>query len=284
MTRTILVTGATGTVGSEVAECLYGSDKHVRIAVRDITAAKKRFDGHGEFVMFDFERPETWGATLADVDALFLMRPPVVGVDRIREFVDAAARVGVKHIVYLSVLGAEKNPLLPHRRIERHIERTETTYTFLRASFFMQNLGENHRRDILENDEIFVPAGSGKTSFVDARDIAAVAVLALAEDGHENRAYDITGAEALDYDEVADIFNEVLDRSITYPNPSVPAFVRRMYARGYPFAFIVVMVGIYTTARLGLAARVTQDVGTVLGRDPISMQQFVTDYTDTFKQ
>lgn len=284
MTRTILLTGATGTVGSEVADRLYDSDERVRIAVRDTAAAESQFDGQYEFVTFGFEQPETWGPTLADVDALFLMRPPVVGVDQIREFVDAAGRVGVEHVVYLSVLGAEKNPLLPHRRIEQHIEGTEMEYTFLRASFFMQNLGENHRQDIVEHNEIFVPAGSGKTSFVDIRDIAAVAVLALAEDGHEDRAYDITGAEALDYGEVADVFSEVLDRPMTYPNPSIPAFVRRMYARGYPLGFIVVMIGIYTTARLGLAARVTQDVRTVLGRDPISMQQFVTDYADTFQQ
>jgi len=78
-------------------------------------------------------------------------------------------RVGVNHVVYLSTLGAEKNVIIPHHRIEKHIMGTDITYTLLRASFFMQNLLEVHRADIVEHDELFVPAGSGKTSFIDAR-------------------------------------------------------------------------------------------------------------------
>lgn len=129
-----------------------------------------------------------------------------------------------------------------------------------------------------------VPAGSGATSFVDARDIAAVGVAALTEDGHENRAYDITGPAALRYDEVARIFSDVLSRRITYADPSILAFVRRMRARGHPLPFIVVMIGIYTTARLGLSARVTDDVERVLGREPRTVHQFVADYADAFRE
>lgn len=122
--RTILVTGATGTVGSAVVERLRDTDARVRIATRETDAAASELDDSDgwEYVTFDFERPETWGRTLEDVDRLFLVRPPVVGVAWIREFVDAATRVGVEHVVYISVLGAEKNPLLspsadrtPHR-------------------------------------------------------------------------------------------------------------------------------------------------------------------------
>lgn len=205
-------------------------------------------------------------------------------MDPIQEFVDAAARVGVEHVVYLSVLGAEKNPFLPHRRIERRIESSGVAHTFLRASFFMQNLAEVHRRDIVEHDEILVPAGAGETSFVDARDIGAVAALALTEPGHTGRAYDLTGSGALAYDDVADVFSGVLDRRITYADPSVVAFVRRMRSRGTPLPFVVVMLGIYTTARLGFAARVTRDVETLLDREPIAMRQFVAEHADAFRE
>lgn len=94
---------------------------------------------------------------------------------------------------------------------------TDMEYTLLRASFFMQNLLEVHRPDIVEHGEIFVPAGNGKTSFVDARDIGEAAAIVLTESGHVNQAYDLTGPEALDYGEVATIFSDVLGRSITYP-------------------------------------------------------------------
>ncbi|WP_049899233.1 SDR family oxidoreductase [Halococcus agarilyticus] len=280
----ILVTGATGTVGSAVVAALSGSDDRVRVATRDVAAVRDELADVDDYTRFDFTHPETWGPTLVDVDRLFLVRPPAVGVDRVREFVDAAARIGVEHVVYLSVLGAEKNPILPHRRIERHIESSGVAHTFLRASFFMQNLAEVHRRDIVEHDKIFVPAGTGKTSFVDARDVGAVAALALTEPGHDGRAHDLTGAEALAYADVADVFSGVLGRRITYADPSVVAFVRRLRSRGTPLPFVVVMLGIYTTARLGLAARVTRDVETLLDREPIAMRQFVAEHADAFRE
>jgi len=201
----------------------------------------------------------------------------------VNSFVDAADRVGVNHVVYLSTLGAEKNVIIPHHRIEKHIMGTDITYTLLRASFFMQNLLEVHRADIVEHDELFVPAGSGKTSFIDARDISEAAAVVLIEPDHANRAYDLTGPEALDYGAVATTFSEVLGRSITYPNPSLLAFSRRMYQRGTPLGFIALLCGIYTTARLGLAARVTEDSYLLLGRSPRTVRAFIEDHADAFR-
>jgi uncharacterized protein YbjT (DUF2867 family) len=146
----------------------------------------------------------------------------------------------------------------------------------------MQNLVEVHNRDIVEHDEIFVPAGTGETSFVDARDVAGVGVAALTESGHENRAYDVTGADALTYYEVAEVFSDVLDREIRYANPGLVEFAVEMYRRGLSPSYVVVMLGIYTTARVGLAGRVSGDVRTVLGRSPRTMREFVDDYADEF--
>lgn len=280
--RPILVTGATGTVGTTVVDALRRRDVPVRAAVRDIDAAREQLGDQPPSVRFDFAKPETWGAAFENVAQLFLMRPPAAGAGMIRPAIDAAVRVGIDHIVYLSVLGAEKNPLLPHRRIERHLEASATAYTFLRASFFMQNLAEVHAESIRKHDEIVVPAGNGRTSFIDARDIGAVAATALTEPTDESRAYDLTGAVALTYAEVAEVFSQVLNRSIDYAKPSIPAFVRRMYAQGQPLSFIAVMIGIYTTARLGFSARVTGDVERRLGREPIPLRQFVADYRDQF--
>ncbi len=284
MTDRILVTAATGTVGRHVVTELVDRGATALAGTRDPGDAGDALPEPARAVALDFERPETWGPALEGVDGLFLVLPPGLDRDRVTDFADAAARVGVEQVAYLSALGAEKNPLIPHYRIERHLASAPVDHTFLRGSFFSQNLHEVHARDVRERDEIFVPAGDGATSFVDARDVGAVGATVLTEAGHRNAAYDLTGPEALTYDEVADVLSSALDRRITYADPPIPAFVRREYARGRPLGFALLMVGIYTTARLGLADRVTDDVDRVLGRPPRSMADYARDYADEFRR
>jgi len=279
--ETILVTGATGTVGSRVIEQLRGRDTQIRAAVRSPERASLPEDV--EAVAFDFEEPETWGAALKGVDKLFLIRPPAISRvgDSINPAIDAAARVGVDHIVYLSVLGAEKNPLLPHHRIEDHLREADLEWTFLRASFFMENLSEVHGEEIRDG-EIVVPAGEGTTSFVAAGDIAAVAAAALTESGHEGQAYGITGPEALTYHDVAARLSDVLDWTVTYTDPSLVQFARHSRSLDRDWSFVIVMSMLYTTARLGLAGRVEDDIEDVLGRSPQSLREWIETNVDTF--
>ncbi|UVE51080.1 NmrA family NAD(P)-binding protein [Haloferax larsenii] len=282
----VLVTAGTGTVGQHVVRELR-DDVEVRVGTRRPQSVREAGDSDSDsdehVVEFDFARPETWGAALDGVDATFLVRPPGVEQRQVTAFVDAASRVRVDHVVYLSALGADKNVLIPHHRIESHIQQSAVRSTFLRASFFTQNLHEVHGQDVVEHDEIFVPAGSGETSFVDARDVAAVAAVVLTDDRHDKQAYDLTGPEALRYDEVAAVFTDVLDRRITYADPSIPAFVRRMLSRDRPLSYVLLMVGIYSTARFGFAGRVTDDVERLLGRPPRTVRDYVEDYRDRFE-
>ncbi|MFW6000501.1 MAG: SDR family oxidoreductase [Halorubrum sp.] len=279
----VLVTGATGTVGEPLVRELSGGEASVRVASRDPRSARDEFGDVPEYVEFSFDRPETWGAALSGVDRLFLLFPPGSGVDTVTEFVDAAERVGVERVVFLSILGAEKLPVLPHRRIEKHLAGTETAYTFLRASWFAQNLSEIHRPEIVDRDEIYVPAGDGVLSFTDARDVAAVAATVLTEPGHAGRAYDLTGPAALDFHEVAEVFSDVLDRPIEYADPSRLPFGRHMYRRGFSPGFVAFMIAEYSVVRLGFSGRTTDDVETVLGRPPRTLREFVDDYADAFR-
>jgi uncharacterized protein YbjT (DUF2867 family) len=268
----ILITGATGNVGSAVIQALARRGISACAAVRT-----PRPGALAEQVVFDFERPETYGPALEGVDKLFLMRPPALtDVARyVFPVIDEAKRRGVSQIVFLSLLGAQHLAFVPHRKIELYLERCGLSYTFLRASFFMQNLSTTHADEILDQRLIDVPAGTGKTSFVDVDDLAEVAALALTEPGHANQAYDLTGNEALDYHEVAALLTRKLGRPIVYRAPGLLDFLVRRVRSGVPVGFALVMGAIYTTARMGKAALVTSDLERLLGRSPRTLESFL---------
>lgn len=275
----ILVMGASGQVGGEIARQLSAAGTAFRVGVRD-PARFPALPG-AEAHRLDTRDPASYAA-LDGVQRLFLLWPPGTSVPRdLAPVIAAAAQRGVQQVVFLSILGAERLRVVPHRAAERLLEASGMDWVFLRASYFMQNLSGVHRDDLRLRDEIFLPAGQGRTSFVDVRDVAAVGVRALLE-GHARRAYDLTGPAALNYAEVASIFSVTLGRQIVYRDPSPWQFVRVTRARGTPLAFTLFMLAEYTVARLGLAGRLTQDVQRVLGRPPHSLRQFAEDHRATW--
>ncbi len=279
MTGAILVTGAPGNVGTAVVGGLKGR-ADVRVAAFDPARAQAELGPGLEYVPFDFLKPETFGAAFEGVEKMFLVRPPALANVRrdIAPAVHAAVRAGVRHIVFLSLQGVERNRVVPHYKIEQLIRETGADWTFLRASFFMQNLSTTHRAEIAERGEIALPVGRARTSFIDARDIGAVAARVLLEPGHEQRAYTLTGAAALEYQEVAAIMASVLGRPVRYTDPSVPAFILQQTAGGRALGYTLVMAALYTITRFGNASVVTTEARHLLGRDPIPFRQFVEDH------
>ncbi len=282
----VVVTGATGTVGGAVV-------RHLAALGADAVAAARRpervrLPAGAMAVRFDFDDPATFAPALAGADGLFLMRPPAV-TDAARVLgpvVDAAEAAGVRRIAFLSVLGAEKNPWLPHRAVEARLDRSPARTMRLRAGYFMQNLSEVHAADIRAG-EIYVPAGSGRTAFVDADDVGQAAARWLAEQAadlslHAATALDLTGGVALTYGEVAAQLTDVLGWPVVYHRPGAVAFLRRALARPDERAMAWVMAGLYTTARLGLAARVAPDLARVLGRAPTPFRAFAERERDTW--
>jgi len=284
MSSPILVIGALGNVGTEVVRQILARGGNVRAADMDVNKLRERFGEAVEAVRFDFTDPSTFEETFRGVKRMFYMRPPhITNIQRdMVPSMDAAKEVGVKHVVFLSLIGIENTRYVPHYKVETYLKEINMQTTFLRCSFFMQNLNTTHRREIKERHEIFVPVGKAKTAFIDARDIGAVAAVALLEDGHAGRNYDLTGSERLDYWEAARIMSEVLGRRITYRNPNPLHFLIETMRRGTSFMFALVMMGLYTSTRFGMTEPVTDEVERITGRKPILFRQYVIDYKDAW--
>ena len=284
MASPILVIGALGNVGAEVVKRLESEGRRVRAADRDERKLKERFGDSIETVYFDFSKPETYETTFKGVEKMFLMRPPQITNIRRDMFpaIDVAKYAGVKHVVFLSLIGIENAKYVPHYKVEQYLQKIGMQTTFLRCSFFMQNLNTTQRKEIRERSEIFVPVGKAKTSFIDVRDIGAVAAIALTQEGHVGKNYDLTGDEALDYWEAAQILSQVLGGEITYRNPNSLYFLIETVRRGIPIKFAIVMLGLYTSTRFGMAELVTGEVERLTGRKPITFRQYVQDYRDAW--
>ena len=284
MTSPILVIGALGNVGMEVVKQVLARGGTVRAADIDVKKLKARFGDTVEAVCFDFTDSTTYAATFKDVKKMFYMRPPqLTNIQRdMNPSMDAAKQAGVKHVVFLSLIGIENAKYVPHYKVETYLHKIDMQTTFLRCSFFMQNLNTTHRKEIKERNEIFVPVGNAKTSFIDARDIGAVAALALTEDGHAGKNYDLTGGQALDYREATRIMSQVLERKIVYRNPNPFSFLIETVRRGTPSSFALVLLGLYTSTRFGMAKNVTLEVEHLTGRKPIAFRQYVIDYRDNW--
>ncbi|MBP3951693.1 SDR family oxidoreductase [Bacillus suaedae] len=287
MGTTILVTGATGNIGYYVVCELIAKKEKVRVALRNVEKDRNKFtDLDVELVEFDFLHTETYVKALEGVRKVFLMRPPQLAKPKkeMKPFIDKMKEVGVEHIVFVSLMGVEKNPIVPHRKIEDMIQESGIGFTFLRPGFFMQNLNTNHLEDIALRNELFMPVGQAKTSFIDTRDIASVAAVCLKEEGHLGKKYTLTGAEAIDYYEVAQLLTETLGRKIEYKNPGILEFRKTLIKRGIKKEFANVMTMLYVLTRLGTAEKVTTGVSDLLKRAPISFKQYAIDHQEEWNR
>ena len=284
MAKTTLVTGATGTVGRDVTKLLSKKGAAVRAAVRDQAKARPRFDDGIALATFDFEDDSSFAGALDGVAKVFLLSPLMPNqVEVANAFVDAAKRAGVRHIVKLSAIGADASPPYTfgkwHAANEQHIRESGLAFTFLRPNSFMQNfITYFPPRD----GAIYLPWGNGKASFVDTRDISAVAAEALTSDGHEGKTYTLTGPAALGIAEVASILSETAGREIHYVDVPESAARDGMRQAGLPQWQVEPLLELHATNKQNRWTAVTADVEKVTGTPPIDFAQFARDYAEKF--
>jgi len=225
--------------------------------------------GDERWTRLDLLDASTFGAALDGVAAIFMMRPPqITERSKVRPFLAAARRLGIRRLVFLSVKGADTNPLLPHHGMERLIDQLGFDWTHVRPSDFMQNLETEHLSAIVAKGEIAVPAGNGRSAFIDVGDVGAVVSHCLLTPGHVQRGYTLTGPEALNFNQIAAILTETMRRPIRYRRISLPRFVLERREQGTPLGLCLVMAALYTVQRLGGAAETTNTVRQLLGRAP----------------
>lgn len=297
--KTILVTGATGTVGSEVVKQLAAisssSGHKIRAAVHSKNKTGQLGDKRVEIVDLDYTKPETVAYALNSVDKIFLQTLPTPNVTDISSnLVNEAKKNSVKYIVKLSAIGASDSEsrstiLRLHGEEEKIIEDSGIPYTFLRPPAFMQNFVTQFGNTIRTQNAFYVPAGDAKMSFVDTRDIGAVAAVMLtntnhgASQQHENKAYDITGQDALSYRQVADILSNEVGKKISYIDITEDDARTGMKQIGMDEWFINIMIELFRIIRAGYGSETTTAVEHITGRKPISFAQFAKDYAEALR-
>jgi len=284
VSTTVLVTGPTGKVGRRLVPILARRGITVRAASRSPLPERAGI----ESVRFDWTDESTYETARKGVDAMYLVAGPIPEsrhAGDICALLDGAADAGVGRVVLLSTFGVSQAPPdNPLRQIELVVESSGVPHTILRPVAFMQNFSEGLRwreslaEGIRERDEIADPGGDGVVSYVSAGDIAAVAAVALTEDGQGGRAYTPVGPEPLTLTEVAEHISWVTGRRIRYVETDRTPIRDALLAAGAPPETAEHNSQLYVHAHgSGALGVLNGDVQDVTGRPPVSFAEFAAD-------
>ncbi|MFJ8435974.1 NAD(P)H-binding protein [Kitasatospora sp. NPDC094019] len=264
MTNNILVLGGTGTTGRRIARRLTDRGLPVRTAART-----------GADVRLDLDDPTTWAPALDGVTAAYLLEPG--GQSRTPHLVAEAVAAGVKRLVLLSAHGVDlAGDSHPLRAAEAAVRGSGVDWTVLQPEWFAQNFTESFWREGVRSGTLALPTGDGRVPFVDAEDIADVAVAALTEDGHGGRTYRLTGPRAISLGEAADVITAATGRTVRHLDVTPEAFTAQLVAHGTPFDVAAVLTGLLVNIRDGHGADISDGVEQALGRPARSFESFAT--------
>jgi uncharacterized protein YbjT (DUF2867 family) len=270
---TTLVIGANGQIGSALASLLAAQGQTVRRATSR-TASK------AAEVTVNLATGEGLAAALAGADQMFLMTPPGFANhdELLIPAIDAAKAAGVRKVLLLSAMGANADDNIPLRRAELHLERSGLAWNVIRPNWFMQNFHTFWLHGIQTAGQIFLPVGDAKGSFIDTRDIAAVAAKLLSGDDFVNAAHDLTGSESLDHHQVAVILSKAAGRTIGYTDIPEDAMRQGLLGAGLPAAYAEFLLVILGAFKAGYSAAITDSVQRITGKAPILLEQYAQEH------
>ena len=283
----VLVTGATGNVGSHTVRELRDRGISVRAFVRDPGKAAAELGDGVELAIGDFSDAASVRRALEGVEDVFLAcsNDPrqveyEIGV------IDAAADLGARRIVKLSALGAQVGSPLAfwdwHGRIEGHLRASGIPSVVLQPSFYMTNLlaaAEGVRHE----GALFAPAEGARISMIDPRDVGTAAAFLLAEDGHQEETYVLTGTEPITYERVAEELSAVAGRPIPFVAVPDEAARQALVGAGIPEFVAGQLVTLFGLLRQGAYEQTTDAVSGLSGREPRTLAAFVRDHAELFR-
>ena len=278
----ILITGATGTVGSEVVKRLSAQGVGVRAVTRDLRKTEANRLPHVQFVQGDLNDPESMRAACDGVSRAFLLTNSTERAEQQQlAFLRVAQEIGVRHIVKLSQLHADASSperfLHHHGVVEAAIQASGLTYTFLRPNLYMQGL-LNFRQSIQQQSAFFAAAGDARISAVDICDLADVAAAALTTSEHDNKSYSLTGPETLTFADMAHQLSRAVGRTITFVDVPPEAMRAALMELDFPTWQADGLLEEFAMYRRGEAAGVEPGVREALDRAPRSFEEFARDY------
>ncbi|ELE5024997.1 SDR family oxidoreductase [Vibrio fluvialis] len=269
----VLVLGASGHVGQPLVAELLAKGEQVKAASR----SGKAF-GAAEGVVFDFADPTTFDAAFDGVDRAYVMLPGgyVESKALLEPVIQAAAERNVK-VVFQSVLGVDADDSIPYRQVEIALENSGVPYVILRPNWFADNFHTYWKAGI-DQGVIGVPAGEGKSSFIDVRDIASSAAAALTTNRFDNQAFNLTGPEALSYAQAAQKISAALGKPVAYQAMEEGAFCELLKSVGVPADYAEFLTSIFYPVREGWTAGVSDAVVTLTGKAPRSLDEYIADH------
>jgi uncharacterized protein YbjT (DUF2867 family) len=285
----ILITGPTGNVGSAVLDVLGTTDINLRTLARDESKAKAlRARGVEEAFVGDFLKPETLGPALEGVSTLLLITPiHPEQVTQATNVIEAARESGNEpRIVRLSVHQASHEAPArnsrQHADIEDEVRSSGLPYTFLRPQSFMQNTLMS-APTVASEGRIYQPFKDGKLGMIDARDIGGVAAKVLAEEGHEEKVYTLTGPAAISFYEVAETLREVLGNEVSYVDIPPEKAKEAMLGMDLSEWRADVLIEYAKAHSEGYSDWTTDDVKQIMGHRATSYKEFATDFARVFR-
>ncbi len=270
---TILVIGASGNVGSELARLLAAAGHTVR-------RATSRTPSEPDQVQLDAATGQGLAAAFAGADAAFLLAPPghADQFTVLKPLIDAAAAARVGKVVLMSAMGANADDNAPLRKAELHLQASGPAWNVIRPNWFMQNFNTFWLHGIQTQNTIALPVGNAKGSFIDARDIAAVAARLLTTHDLDQRDFDLTGAQALDHDQVAAMLSRETGRAIGFQDIPPQAMLQGLLGAGLPADYAQFLVTILGFFKAGYSERITDSVQFITGQAPRSFEAYAHDH------
>ncbi|MGI8425313.1 MAG: SDR family oxidoreductase [Actinomycetota bacterium] len=269
----VLVTGASGNIGSKLVNELLDVDANVRVFVRD-PAKSAHLDGRVQVAVGDFQNAPTVASALEGVDRAFLL---AVDPKHEADFIEAAKVAGVSQLVQLSSggvpFGVGSGPL--HTPGEHLLKESGLNWTILRPWEYMSN-SFHWLETIRSQSSIFEPTGQGKIAPIDPADISAVAARVLTSGGHEVRTYELTGQQLLNRNEMAELISAAIGRTVHFVDIPSETYKEQLVKMGMPEMFVEPVAGFYRMVNEGKLAIIHPDVENLLGRKARTYEQWLS--------